>query len=93
MWLECSKDCRRSKKDPRFTCETTVTLNHDFTVFNRDFVDVDPKKIFCAYCNAPARVCRHPEMSAACPVCGAVWLDSDDAAECCHDQRQKDEEE
>ncbi len=36
-----------------------------------------------------------PPGSASCPVCGAVHLDSDDAADCCNDKRgyEEDEEE
>lgn len=31
-----------------------------------------------------------PEGSAACPICGSIWLDSDEAATCCEDKRRKE---
>jgi hypothetical protein len=32
-----------------------------------------------------------PEGSAACPICGNIWLDSDEAATCCEDKRRKED--
>ena len=31
-----------------------------------------------------------PKESAACPICGSIWLDSDDAAICCEDKRRRE---
>ena len=41
----------------------------------------------CRYYNLLAGKETFPEGAAACPVCGSVYLDSDEAASCCPNRR------
>lgn len=57
------------------------------------FVPCDQGSDYCGSCikaDQGIEDTRPPMGSAACPVCGSVWLDSDHAANCCPEERRSD---